>query len=72
MKNLLRLVLIAGIVALTCWGYPNSAAAFPMECGSIPTCDAQQGKACTTTGVCCIAGLPLQSCSCVKGHLQCP
>jgi hypothetical protein len=71
MKNLPRLLVLTGLVALVCWGYPTPVAAFPMTCGSIPSCSTEQGKACTVSAICCIAGLPLQECTCVKGHLQC-
>jgi hypothetical protein len=70
MKNLVRLVVLVGIISLACWGYPRPAAAFPETCGSIPQCSLT-GKACTQDTVCCIIELGLFPCNCVNGHYQC-
>lgn len=72
MKSLLKLLVVAAIVAVAGWGYPSSVAAFPMTCGSIPSCSALQGKACTGGTICCTAGRPLLECPCDSGHYQCP
>lgn len=72
MKSLLKLLVVAAIVAVAVWGNPRSVAAFPMTCGSIPSCSALQGEACKTSSICCIGGRPLLECPCVSGHYQCP
>jgi hypothetical protein len=71
MKSLLKIMVVVGAVAVAGWGYPSSVAAFPMSCGTIPSCSAEQGKACKTSIVCCTAGRPLEECPCVSGHYHC-
>jgi hypothetical protein len=72
MRSLLKLLVVAAIVAAAVWGYPSSVAAFPTTCGSIPSCSVINGEACKTSTVCCIGGRPLLECSCVSGHYHCP
>jgi hypothetical protein len=71
MKNLLKLVLPAGILFVVCWFSPSRVAAFPETCGSIPQCPLTGTCTAGTTKVCCIVEIGLRSCTCSGGHYSC-
>ena len=71
MKSALKLLVVAGLISLSFWAYPPSAAAFPVICpAGIKACDLT-GQKCTTETVCCIAAIGLYPCPCVNGKYQC-
>lgn len=71
MRKMLKSLTLAGIVALSCWGYTRPAAAVPMTCPvNIPSC-AINGKACTQETICCDFGPSFIVCQCTGGTYHC-